>query len=135
MALIEWHDDMSVGVKTLDDDHKILMGFINELNDAVNEGKGREVMGRIIENLVDYTIIHFQREEKLFEKTDYPDIEAHKRLHKTLTDQVLDIKTKHNESTFLMSAEVMGFLKDWLVNHIQGTDKKYGSYLNDDGIV
>ena len=130
MSFIEWDDGMSVGVKVLDDDHKFLMSLINDLHNAMMESKGREVMDEILGNLVDYTLIHFQREEKYFEETGYPDVEAHKRVHKTLTDKVLDIQEKHENSTFLMSLEVMEFLKDWWIEHIRGTDKKYTPYLN-----
>ncbi len=130
MAFIEWSDDMSVGVEVLDDDHRVIILLLNELYEAMVEGEGRAAMGFILDSLVNYTTIHFEREEKAFEKTDYPDIEAHKRLHKTLIKQVLDIQEKHNNSIFLMSMEVLDFLKRWLLDHIQGTDKKYEPYLN-----
>jgi hemerythrin len=135
MPLMTWNAKMSVGVALLDNDHKKLVGMLNQLFDAINSGQGKESLGKILDGLVDYTKIHFANEEKLFAQTIYPESVAHKKEHDDLTRQVLDVQNKYKAgATGTLSLEVMNFLKTWLVNHIQGNDKKYGPHLNAKGI-
>ncbi len=135
MPLMTWNERLSVGVKLLDDDHKKLVGMVNQLYDAIQGGKGKESMGPILDGLIDYTKVHFAHEEHLFVQTGYPASSAHKKEHDDLTRQVLDVQQKYKAGVNgTLSLEVMNFLKNWLVNHIQGSDQKYGPYLNSKGI-
>jgi hemerythrin len=135
MPLMTWTEKLSVGVGVLDDDHKKLVGMLNELYDAMQAGHGRESLGRILNALVQYTKVHFAREEALFAQTGYAASVAHKREHDALTKQVLDVQQKYNSgATATLSLDVMHFLKNWLVNHIQGSDQKYRPHLNEKGI-
>ena len=135
MPLMTWNDKMSVGVALLDNDHKKLVSMLNQLFDAINSGQGKESLGTILDGLVDYTKIHFANEERLFVQTSYPDSIAHKKEHDDLTRQVVDLQTKYKAGvTGTLSLEVMTFLKTWLVNHIQGNDRKYMPHLIAKGI-
>jgi len=135
MPLMTWNEQMSVGVKVLDEDHKKLVAMINELHEGLKAGHGKDVLGKILDGLVSYTKFHFQREQQLFARTGYPEAEAHKKLHDDLTKQVLDVQSKFKSGAVTcLSLDVMEFLKNWLTNHIQGTDKKYGPHLNSKGI-
>lgn len=135
MPLMEWNPKLSVGIDLLDKDHQKLVKLINDLYEAMKAGHGKESLGPILNGLVDYTKIHFAHEEKFFAETKYPDTAAHKREHDALTKQVLAVQAKYNNGeTGTLSLEVMNFLRDWLVNHIQGSDKKYTSHLNGAGI-
>ena len=135
MPLMTWNDKMSVGVSMLDADHKKLVEMLNELYDAVQNGKGKDSLGKILDSLIDYTKIHFAHEEKFFLQTNYPESAVHKKEHDDLTSQVLDVQKKYkNGASGTLSLEVLNFLKYWLVNHIGAADKKYGPYLNSKGI-
>jgi hemerythrin len=135
MPLMTWTEKMSVGVKQLDDDHKKLVDMVNQLYDGISTGKGKEALGPILDELINYTKIHFGREEALFAKTGYPVAADHKKEHDALTKQVLDVQAKFkNGASAILSLEVMNFLKNWLVGHIQGCDQKYGPHLNAKGI-
>lgn len=134
MAIIDWSDEYSVSVKEMDEQHKKLIAMINELNEAMKSGKGKDVMEKILKNLVDYTVTHFASEEKLMQSGDYPGYLAQKSQHEALTKQVIEFQTKYHEGKAVLSVEIMSFLKDWLVNHIKGSDKKYGPFLNKKGI-
>jgi hemerythrin len=135
MPLMTWTPKLSVGVAVLDDDHKKLVGMINELYDAMQAGHGKESLGPILGRLVDYTKVHFAREEKLFSQTGYAEAVPHKQQHDALTRQVLDVQRKYAAgAAATVSLEVMHFLRDWLINHIQGTDQKYRTHLNAKGI-
>jgi hemerythrin len=135
MPLMTWTDKLSVGVGVIDEDHKKLVGMVNELYDAMQAGQGRDSLGRILNGLVQYTKFHFAREEKFFAQTGYPAAVPHKQEHDALTRQVLDVQQKYAAgATATLSLDVMQFLKNWLVNHIQGSDQKYRPHLNAKGI-
>jgi hemerythrin len=135
MALITWNEGFSVKVKQFDDQHKKLIDMVNELHDAMKIGKGKDVLEKILAGLIQYTNTHFANEERLMKLHDYPDYEQHKKEHNLLTLQVKDVQKKYSEGSALLSQSVMTFLKEWLQNHIQGTDKNYAPFLNSKGIV
>ena len=135
MPLMSWNDKMSVGVGVIDEDHKKLVSMVNNLYDGIQAGKGKDTVGPVLDGLIDYTKMHFAREEKFFAQTAYPDSAAHKKEHEALTKQVADVQAKFKAgATSTLSLEVMNFLKNWLINHIQGSDKKYGPHLNGKGV-
>ena len=130
-----WSDNLSVNVTQIDEQHKKLVGMLNDLHDAMKQGKGSDVTGKVLSGLVQYVATHFAFEEKLMKEHAYPEYLKHKLEHDTLTKQALDLQKQFQESKPVLTVELMKFLKDWLSNHILGTDKKYGPYLNSKGIV
>ena len=68
MALIQWSSSLSVKVKQIDDEHQKLIKLINDLNDAMRVGKGKEALGKIINELVNYAAVHFNTEERYFDR-------------------------------------------------------------------
>lgn len=135
MPLMSWNDKMSVGVDAFDNDHKKLVAMLNDLFEAVQAGKGKDALGKILDGLVSYTKEHFAREERQMQQHAYPDFAAHKKEHDDLAKQVLEVQKKYNSGqTATLSMEVMNFLKNWLIKHIQGSDKKYGPFMNAKGV-
>ena len=128
---IPWSPNLETGVSKFDQQHKALVGMVNELHNAMMERKGKEVLGKILDRLVSYTASHFKDEEKAFEKYNYAEKLQHKKEHDDLTAKALDIQGKFNKGEAVITIEVMNFLKDWLNKHIVGTDKKYGPTLKD----
>lgn len=135
MALITWNDSLSVKVKQFDDQHKKLVELVNQLFDAMKTGKGNQVMGDILKQLIAYTQTHFAAEERLMQQYGFPEYEAHKKEHNALVMQVLDLQKQFQEGKAVLTQNVMTFLRDWLAKHIQGVDKKYGVYLNGKGVA
>lgn len=135
MALITWNDSLSVKVKQFDDQHKKLVDMVNQLFDAMKTGKGNQVMGDILKQLIAYTQTHFAAEERLMQQYGFPEYEAHKKEHNALVIQVVDLQKQFQEGKAVLTQNVMNFLRDWLARHIQGVDKKYGVYLNGKGVA
>jgi hemerythrin len=129
MALIEWNDSYSVGNNTFDAQHKKLFALLDNIFEAMKTGKGKEVIGPVLQELKNYTVTHFSAEERLMEKHNYPDMASHIKQHKAFVDKVADITTKYNAGKMVMTIEISSFLKDWLVNHIQGVDRKYKDFF------
>ncbi len=134
MAFIEWTEQNKTNVKVCDDQHKKLFAMVNKLYDAMREGKGKEVMGEILNELLRYTLYHFSTEEELMEKYSYPGFIWHKKEHTELANKAKALKERFEAGEFIMSVEVLNFLKDWLNNHTVGSDKKYGTFLNEKGV-
>lgn len=132
MPLMEWNDKLSVGFDNIDNDHKHLVGLVNELHDAVRAARGKEVLGKVLDGLISYTKTHFAREETEMAKLKYPKAADHMKEHASLAHQVLDIQAKYKAgNTAVLSMEVMAFLRDWLLKHIQGSDKALGAFLSE----
>jgi hemerythrin len=135
MSLINWSDSLSVNVKEIDLQHRKLIDMINELNEAMKIGKGRESLGKILNGLISYTATHFKQEERYFDKYGYPDTLNHKKEHFAFVKKVTDFKDGFEKNNLAVTMEVMNFLSDWLKNHIKGTDKKYSKFFNEKGLV
>src|SRR5512140_2145124 len=64
-AHIEWSDELSVGIQEIDEQHKVLVGLVNDMHRAIHEHHGRDTARAILEKLGDYTRVHFAVEESL----------------------------------------------------------------------
>ena len=130
MANIHWTQDMSVGVESLDNDHKLLLSLVNQLDDAIRAGIGEDTVSSVLDALLDYAEYHFSREEALLDACGYPDDEAHKHTHQVLRMQVTHIRDRYlaNPDT-IHDREVLAFLKNWLTSHIMGRDKLYAPFM------
>jgi hemerythrin len=130
MPIIHWTPDFSVGVGSIDTDHKVLISLINQLDDAIRGEEPKQTVSRVLDALLDYTNYHFSREELLMRACAYPDIEAHARTHATLRAQVADIRNRYRRNAESIRArEVLAFLKNWLTAHIVGRDKLYAPFM------
>ena len=134
MALFEWQDKFSVKINSIDEQHKKLINIINDLHDAMLEGKSREIIKEVLFRLVDYTKTHFTYEEELFEKHGYSEKVSHEKQHDEFVQKLYEVVEKFKVIKSFVSIEIMEFLKDWLVNHIMGIDKKYSDFLISKGV-
>lgn len=132
--LIDWTDDLSVGIEEIDEQHKILVGLLNRLYQAIITRTDNSVMNEILHELTEYTVVHFAVEESLMRIFDYPDYEEHKHHHQELTQQVFELKNKVKSGKTSVSMEVLNFLRHWLTNHIQMEDKRYSPFFLSRGL-
>ncbi|TVM32323.1 bacteriohemerythrin [Oceanidesulfovibrio marinus] len=132
--LIVWSDKLSVGIDSIDDQHKILVDLINELNEAMKQRKANEAIIDVLDRLKNYVVEHFANEEKLFDRYGYPETKSHKEIHTMFVDKVVEFDKALKAGSVTLSMEIMKFLKDWLTGHIMGTDKKYVPFLKEHGV-
>jgi hemerythrin len=135
MALIEWSDKFSINILEVDNQHKKLVSMVNELHDAMKTGKGKDIMGNILSGLIQYVGTHFATEERFMSKYNYPEYLAHKAEHVKLSQKAVEIQKEFEKGVPVITVELMNFLKDWLQEHILGSDKKFGIFLNSKGVV
>ena len=133
MAYFTWEEKYRVGVKSIDLQHKKLIDLINNLYEAMSSGKGKEILSKTLEALVDYTKYHFEAEEALMTKYGYAEVLHHKQEHIQLTAKVIEMQKEFYQGNTAVTIELGAFLKEWLTSHILGTDKKYTKFFNEKG--
>ncbi|EIJ41587.1 hemerythrin-like metal-binding domain-containing protein [Beggiatoa alba B18LD] len=132
--LVEWTDELSVGVQEIDEQHKILVGLVNRMYESIVKRTDQAEIKRVLDELAQYTVIHFAVEESLMRIFDYPDYEIHKKHHEELTKQVVDLQKRVTKGEGTVSIEVLHFLRHWLTHHILQDDKRYGPFLLGKGL-
>lgn len=131
---IEWDDSYSVGIESIDLEHKKLVSLINRLQTAVDYSTGTEFEQEALDELVDYTKTHFGHEEELLQKNNYADLEAHKAEHANMIKKVESVIAEYRKNPDQSLSTAVDFLKNWLINHINGTDKRYTVHLHGRGV-
>jgi hemerythrin-like metal-binding protein len=129
--MFEWSATYSVGVGSVDAQHQNLFALARELHAAMVAGQGKSALGRILDRLVSYTVVHFAHEERLMRLYDYPDMPAHKAEHDALTKQVVKFQEDFNAGRAAITVQLLQFLKDWLQKHIKGSDLKFAPHIKD----
>ena len=136
MAKYVWTEDLSVGIELIDEQHKLLIQRLDDVANAIDEGKGESLIVKTLSFLIDYTNFHFSTEEKNMKAHNYPGFEdhhiAHEDLKKTLNDLEEDFKDEG--ATHILLEAINTFLNNWLITHIKGVDVKFGAFLRKKGI-
>jgi hemerythrin len=127
--LLTWSDEFSVKIKELDEHHRKIFSILNKLFDEINKGSHSRVVLEVLTDLDEYASYHFQAEEELFRKKNYPDAQEHMREHEVFRShqRKLDELVRMNDN--LAGLELSEFLSSWLISHVLTTDKKYIPYL------
>jgi len=134
VAYFDWSSDLSVNVQEIDDEHRKLVDMVNSLNGAMLARKGREAQKATIDAMVDYAATHFATEERYMQAFRYQGYQAHRVEHEKFTAKALELKARADRAGFILTLEIVDFLKAWLQNHIRGTDKRYQSCFNEHGL-
>lgn len=134
MSVLMWTKYYKTNIKEIDEQHKELIDILNNLHEAMTRGQVRKEIYDIFQRLSDYITNHFATEENLMESYDYPDILEHKSEHEGLTAKTIKLKSDIDNGKMVITSELMDFLMNWLTNHILGTDKKMGKYLQSRGV-
>lgn len=127
--LVEWSDELSVGIEEIDEQHKVLVDLINQMHQAIHQRRGSDVIASILEQLSDYTRIHFAVEESLMRILNYPGYEEHKEQHEKLIGHMNELQEKVVSGRAAIGFELMHFLKVWLTRHILENDRAYTDHF------
>jgi hemerythrin len=134
MGIVDWTDKYSVAIESIDNDHKQLIGIINQLFNAMTKGEGAKVISPLVDELQKYTVYHFNREETFFRMTNYPNAFQHNQEHALFIQKVKEFKTKIGSGNTTFSPDLLNFLRDWLLNHITNVDAMYAEHFKKYGL-
>jgi|GEM_PF-134017 len=128
MALIVWDETISVHIPHIDQQHQELIGWINNLSEAIDNGEGELAVERVLQKLIDYVAEHFAQEELLMISYDFPGLGKHRKEHNYFVQRLKEIQAEFR-SGLPIGQNTYIFLTDWLICHIKGTDQKYSGFI------
>jgi hemerythrin len=127
--VLEFKPEYSVGVARIDAQHRKLFQWVNEREQAMGQGRGRDVLEKVLGGLVAYTREHFAAEEELMLKTSYPELAQHKAAHDGFIRRTAEFQQRHQAGELGVSVELVSWLGDWIRNHVLGMDKRYAPHM------
>jgi len=134
MTFMQWSNELSVGLGSVDEQHQWLVDATNRLHDELSRPEiDRGVIAELFEGLMDYTMNHFIMEEELFQRHEYPDAEIHKAMHNHFTQTIMDAMMRFEDGEDV-GTDVLELLKNWLVKHIMVVDKQYVPFMAERGV-
>ena len=127
----KWDSSLESGYDKVDNQHRQLVGMVNNLIEASSSGKGDQAVLETLDFLTGYAVKHFSDEEQLQIDYEYPDYLNHKRIHDDFKVTVGELvqKVKTMGPTEVIIGEVSAIIGAWLLNHIKGDDFRMASYV------
>ena len=128
---VSWSDSYSMGVKLIDDQHKGLLNFVNDLfnHSTGNEEEERTYFKEVINQALQYIKMHFHTEEKLMLLTKFSGYAEHKKTHDEFKLAVIKSVKDFDSGKRLVLEKFAYFLKDWVLTHIAIVDRQYAEYF------
>ena len=123
MAHWKWDPAFSVDITVIDNQHKRIIDYINELG-TVSMYHNKDKVHTVLVSLIDYTLSHFSFEESLMQEAGYSMLEAHKKVHFAFIERINFFKERYENGEDI-AKQLMMDLQIWLVNHIQHDDTDY----------
>jgi len=127
MEVIKWRQAYSTGIAWIDEEHRTLVGLIDRLYQALRDRKGEEVIVEVCNAVIAYTEDHLANEEEAM--AAYPAREEHRAEHTRMKARVVELQGQLSGDCRQAAEQLYRFLRQWLINHIQGSDFKYVPYL------
>ena len=119
MSVVQWSSAFATGVKEIDDQHKRLVGYINELHEM--SAPTTTDMSRLLESVIDYTLYHFAFEEALMESQGYALLGPHKKIHDAFAHELRALRAQFLAGT-MTAGQLKELLARWLFDHISKAD-------------
>lgn len=128
--LLCWKHEYDLGVFEADRQHQKMIDMMNDVHILASQGRSGDSIAQSLDSLISYARVHFDWEENLFDSYQYPGAEDHKIAHKKLIEELRSHQKNIEVGSIQEIDREMEMLNDWLMKHIQYSDRDYANYLN-----
>jgi len=132
--MLEWNDKYSVGISMIDEEHKKLIAILNKVIYAKGHDGNPEELREVLRELTNYALTHFKTEETYMIEFNYPEYQYHKEEHHNFSKTTISYCNRVSEGDYQIANVIIEYLKWWLVNHIQVTDRQYIDCFKKNGL-
>lgn len=131
MSLMQWKPEYSVGVESMDDEHREMIDLINEIYDKLESTPDTDQVEQCLGDIFSTVSMHFALEERLMRKSSYAEYQAHKDDHEELLDQIRDLMDDFVADTAAGAVKLEQSLSDWFADHFSTFDARLHGQLGD----
>ncbi len=128
MRRIIWNHVLSVDIPSIDAQHRHIVHSLNDLHDVLKRGGGPAQVRTIVKELLGSARAHFEHEETLMRRSEYPGYESHKAVHAQLIDRIRTITVEVSSGKVPLSLDVLDVLQKLLHDHITTVDRAYADH-------
>ncbi len=131
---MKWDDSYSVGIESLDRQHKKYFDLANRWIHDIMAGEGEEAVKYVLNELREFARTHFKDEERLMRAYNYPDYEKHAKEHMRMFDKILELSKDYDDGDVMVCVKVTSLLIGWFETHMKNTDREYAPFLRSKGV-
>ncbi len=132
--MIEWDEKYCVGISLIDKDHKKYIDTINKVILVKKNNDNPEGVKEVLREMTNYVLTHFKTEETYMIEFNYPEYQYHKEDHHDFAIKTIAYLDRVINGDYQIANEILEHLKQYLVNHIQVTDKKFVDCCKENGL-
>lgn len=122
-----WSTKFAIGIAEIDAEHAMLFRCLDKLMISIHTSFGSDLIGEALDGLSEYTQVHFKVEECIMRLVGYPDLAAHKADHEFFARELANFRARSMDPN--IGRVMVAFLTEWLIKHIDSTDRKYVAYF------
>ena len=134
MSPLLWSQACTVGIRAMDDQHGVLLDALNELRLALARGGDWDAVQQLQGRLIRLTRQHFESEERLLLRYEFPGLKDHRAEHQRLLGLLEQYATRLDRHVTGSMRDACEFLRDWFTTHIENVDRLYGPWLRERGV-
>jgi hemerythrin len=130
MSLLKWKPEYSVGIDSMDGEHREMMDLINttyeKLENESETGQIEDCLGEILSTIS----MHFALEERIMQRSGYAEYQAHKNDHEKLLDQIRDLMDVFFDDPVAGGKRLEEKLSSWFATHFSSFDARLHGHLS-----
>lgn len=127
--ILEWSDELSVGVVEIDSDHKKLLDIFNRFLDAYRFAESRSTVLSALTDIAGYASWHFDHEERIMRREKFPGLDVHKLQHSELLDGLAELIAGFETDRADITEATLDFLTEWVMVHLKTQDAELGRWI------
>jgi len=129
MGLFSCLGNNMVGCPEMDSDHRTMLEILDQLHEAMIQGRGGELILVTLDRLAEQESAHFGREERLMQECGYPDLERHRELHLEMLQELAVLRCRARAGHMPIAYDTMQTMRRWIAEHINGEDRSAAKYI------
>jgi hemerythrin len=129
MAFLSWTPQYQIGDATIDAEHQELFRLVNAFHDQWLDKRDRQTIAPLLNQLINYTQMHFRHEEQVMLDAGYAKLAEHQQVHESMIDTIFTLQQSFEDKNNHLEMDTLKFIKSWLVDHVLENDFLFRDFL------
>ncbi len=127
--LVEWTEDLVLGVEKMDSTHREFVERLNALGVALDQ-----TLLAGLDAFIGHTVEHFEQERRWMESMEFPPTHCHKEEHDGVLAIMREVRSMVAEGKFELGRVLVRELAPWFTHHAATMDAALALYIKANGI-